>query len=214
MLPSGLKQGVDTLATHFAFPFAFDMDPLPHRRKKTAHERREQKERAEARMIGRLLKSCIALNTHRGCAPTSIHAALAKTVSASNHDANEDMKPDLAKVDQAELPDLIDLSDPVEWVPLAEPYIVIPGDIMRARTGFFLSYGNRNAFVPEGAVLSLSLVTRKGQTIHEVELTSQDCSALERHGHTRLIVKPADFKYFDVQRDRGWVGAPSAPFGD
>ena len=104
------------------------MDPLPHRRKKTARERREQKERAEARTIGRLLKSCIALNTHRGCAPTGVHAALAKTLSASNHDANDEIKPDLTMVDQAELPDLIDLSDPVEWVPLEEPHYV---DIVR-----------------------------------------------------------------------------------
>ena len=213
MLPSGLRQG-ETLWLLILFPLLlFAMDPLPHRRKKTARERREQKDRAEARTIGRLLKSCIALNTHRGCAPSSIHAALAKTLSASKHDANDEMEPDLEMVDQAELPDLIDLSDPVEWVPLAEPYNVVPRDIIRARNGFFLSYGNRDAFVPEGTIFSSSKVTWRGQTIQEVELTPQDCLALERHGHTRLIVTPANFKCLEVQRDRGWVGASSASFG-
>ena len=190
------------------------MDPLPHRRKKTACERREQKEKTEARTIGCLLKISIALNTHRGCALTGVHAALARTLSASNHDANDEIQQDLAMVNQAELPDLFDLSDPVEWVPLAEPYKVTPRDIIRARKGFFLSYGSRDAYVPEGAVFSSSKVTWRGQTVHEIELTLQDCSSLERHGHTRLIIKTTDFKCLEVQRDRGWVGASSAPFSD
>ena len=121
----------------------FAMDSLPQRRKKTARERREQKDRAEARTIGRLLKSCIALNTHRGCAPTSIHAALATTLNVLQHDAKDAAKSDAEQADHAELPDLIDLSDPVEWFPLAEPYCVMSGDTVRAQKGFILSYGNR-----------------------------------------------------------------------
>ena len=191
------------------------MDP-PQRRKKTARERREQKERAEARTIGRLLKSCIALNTHRGCAPTGIHAALATTLSVLQHDANDEAKPDVEKADHIELPDLIDLSDPVEWFPLAEPYCVMPGDTIRAKKGFFVSYGNRDACVPEGTVFSSSKVTMRGQTIQEVELIPQDCLELKKHGHTRLIVKtPVDLKCLEVRKgtltstfgDRGRVGA-------
>ena len=192
------------------------MDPLPQRRKKTARERREQKDRAEARTIGRLLKSCIALNTHRGCAPTSIHAALATTLNVLQHDAKDAAKSDAEQADHAKLPDLIDLSDPVEWFPLAEPYCVMSGHTVRAKKGFFLSCGNRDAFVPEGTNFSTSKVTRRGQTIQEVEIILQDCLELKKHGHARLIVKsPVDFKCLEVRKetltstfgDRGRVGA-------
>ena len=134
--------------------------------------------------------------------PTSIHAALATTLNVLQHDAKDEAKSDAEQADHAELPDLIDLSDPVEWFPLAEPYCVMSGDTVRAKKGFFLSYGNRDAFVPEGTLFSSSKVTRRGQTIQEVEIIPQDCLELKKHGHTRLIVKsPVDLNALKYARE-------------
>lgn len=47
------------------------------RRKKSAAERRAQKERANARTIGRILRSCSSLLSHRGCSPSAAHEAIA-----------------------------------------------------------------------------------------------------------------------------------------
>ena len=53
------------------------------RRRKTARERREQKMRAEARLVQRLLTASTVLVTHRGCSLTSPGSAFLNALSAA-----------------------------------------------------------------------------------------------------------------------------------
>jgi hypothetical protein len=58
---------------------AMHMPPSTARRRKTARERREQKERAIARHVGFILKCATSVSTHRGSQPTQGLVSLAKT---------------------------------------------------------------------------------------------------------------------------------------
>ena len=55
----------------------------PHKRKKTALERREQRRRSEARLVQRLLKGFASIHTHRGGTVSVLGKALARALGAS-----------------------------------------------------------------------------------------------------------------------------------
>ena len=56
----------------------------PARRKKSASERRAQQVRANARVLGRIMNTCVSLLEHRGCEPTAAHTAIVDALSRSH----------------------------------------------------------------------------------------------------------------------------------
>ena len=59
-------------------------DPLLRRPRRTAAERRAQKQRSEARVIQKMLRGFSELEAHRGCRPTVLGAALAQVLRSSS----------------------------------------------------------------------------------------------------------------------------------
>ena len=53
---------------------------FPPRRKKTSQERRDQRARADGRMIQRIIKSVSSLNNHGGSRPTKLGSALVEAL--------------------------------------------------------------------------------------------------------------------------------------